>query len=137
MNLCKSQLNTLTHEIISSAIEVHKALGPGLLESVYHRCLEHEFRLRNFSFTSQIKANINFKGIQLEADLRCDFLVNDSMIVEIKSVETILPVHKAQILTYMSLMEKPKGILINFNCTNIFHNGQITFVNELFRNLPD
>lgn len=73
----------------------------------------------------------------MEADLRCDFLVGDSIVVELKAVDAIVPVFEAQLLTYMKLLQKPKGILINFNCTNLFKEGQKTYVNEYFRNLPD
>jgi GxxExxY protein len=79
---------------------------------------------------------INYKGIILDADLRLDVLVEDFIIVELKSMEGILPVHEAQLLTYMKLLEKPKGILINFNCTNIFKKGQKTLVNEYYAKLP-
>lgn len=137
MEITKSAINNITREIISCAIDVHKFLGPGLLESVYHSCMSHELLLRNIPFSSQLKTQINYKGFELPADLRCDFLVADQVVVEIKSVEHLLPVHKAQVLTYLSLLKKPKGILINFNCTNIFREGQITLVNELFRQLPD
>ena len=135
--MTKSFLKELTYEVIGAAIEVHHQLGPGLLESVYHRCLEQEFKIRGVSFASQLKTPIIFKGIEMNSELRCDFLVKDALVVEIKSIEGILPVHKAQLLTYMSLLGKPKGIIINFNCTNIFHEGQITIVNRLFAGLPD
>ncbi len=79
---------------------------------------------------------INFRGLELDCDLRLDLLVNDLIVLELKTVETILPVHEAQLLTYLKLLKKPKGILINFNCTNIFKEGQKTFVTEYFGNLP-
>lgn len=73
----------------------------------------------------------------MDTELRCDFLVEDSIVVELKAVDALAPVHEAQILTYMKLLQKPKGILINFNCANLFKEGQRTFVNEIFRKLPD
>lgn len=80
---------------------------------------------------------VNDKGEALDADLRCDFLVEDKIVVELKAAEAIAPVHEAQILTYMKLLRKPKGILINFNCPNLFREGQRTYVNEYFRTLPE
>lgn len=136
-NLTKKYLNELTFKVIGAAIEVHKELGPGLLESVYQKCFAHELRLRNISFQSELMIPINYKGLHLEADLRCDFFIEQSLVVEIKAIENTLPVHDAQLLTYMKLLQKPKGILINFNVVNLFKEGQKTFVNELFRALPD
>lgn len=135
--MTKKDLDELTYKIIGAAIEVHKSLGPGLLESVYHKCLKHEFFIRNLSFVSESSVPIRYKEVEVETDLRCDFLVEDRIVVEIKAVEAIAPVFEAQLLTYMKLLEKPKGILINFYCTNLFKEGQRTFVNEYFRNLPD
>jgi GxxExxY protein len=132
----KKLLDEITYKIIGCAIEVHKQLGPGLLESVYQKCLIHELCLKNLKFSSQIMTPINYKGIILDADLRLDVLVEDLIIVELKSMEGILPVHEAQLLTYMKLLEKPKGLLINFNCTNIFKEGQKTLVNEYYAQLP-
>jgi GxxExxY protein len=80
---------------------------------------------------------VEYKGIEIDADLRCDFLVEDSIVVELKSVELMVPVFEAQLLTYMKLLKKPKGILINFNCFNLFKEGQRTFVNEYFKELAN
>lgn len=132
----KKLLDELTYKIIGCAIEVHKQIGPGLLESVYQRCFLQELCLQNLKFASQIVIAINYKGVVLEADLRLDVLVEDLIIVELKSIEGILPVHEAQLLTYMKLLQKPKGILINFNCANIFKDGQKTLVNEYYAQLP-
>src|SRR5690242_4826158 len=135
--MTKKELDELTYKIIWAAIEVHKSLGPGLLESVYHKCLKHAFFVRNLSFVSEFLVPIRYKAVEVETDLRCDFLAEDRIAVEIKAVEAIAPVFEAQVLTYMKLLEKPKGILINFYCTNLFKEGQRTFVNEYFRNLPE
>jgi GxxExxY protein len=135
--LTKTHLDKLTYEIINVAIEVHKALGPGLLESVYHRCMRHELMLRKHKFESELIVPVEYKGINLDAELRCDFLFDRCIVIEIKSVEAILPIHQAQLMTYMKLLKVPKGILINFNCVNIFKEGQQTFVNELFKVLPE
>jgi GxxExxY protein len=93
--------------------------------------------VRGISFQSELITELNYKGCPVPAELRCDFLVDDKIVVELKSVEVVLPVHEAQLLTYMRLLDKPKGILINFNCVNIFKNGQKTMVNDLFAKLPD
>lgn len=136
MEMTKKYLNELTYQIIGAAIEVHKELGPGLLESVYHKCLKRELFLQKIKFYSEQVVPVNYKGIELNAELRCDLIIDDAIVVELKSVEALSPIFEAQILTYMKLLQKPKGILINFNCVNIFKEGQKTFVNELFRELP-
>jgi len=133
----KSEIKRHTYNIINVAIEVHKHLGPGLLESVYHRCMIHEMRLRDYPFNSELTVPIDYKGLALDAELRCDLLFADSIVIELKSVSTMVPVFEAQLLTYMKLLQVPKSILINFNVTNIFKEGQKTFVNDLFRQLPD
>ena len=125
-------MDELTYKIIGCAIEVHKQLGPGLLESVYQKCFSHELFLASLNFKSQLITPINYKGIIFEADLRIDILVENLVIVELKAMEGILPIHDAQVLTYMKLLQKPKGVLLNFNCTNIFREGQKTFVNEYY-----
>jgi GxxExxY protein len=136
MEMTKKYLNELTYQIIGAAIEVHKELGPGLLESVYHKCLKRELFLQKIKFYSEQVVPVNYKGIELDAELRCDLIIDDAIVVELKSVEALSPIFEAQILTYMKLLQKPKGILLNFNCVNIFKEGQKTFVNELFRELP-
>ena len=135
--ITKKYLDELTYKIIGCAIEVHKTLGPGLLESIYEKCLLHELKLKNLNCISQKTIPLEYKGIELDCDLRFDILVEDLIIVELKAVNDMHPIFEAQTLTYMKLLQKPKGILINFNCTNIFKEGQKTFVNEYFRNLPD
>lgn len=137
LGMTKSYLDDLTYKIIGAAIEVHKNLGPGLLESVYQRCLEHEFQLRGISFISQPIVPVYYKDIELDAFLRCDLLVENRIVVELKAVETINPIFTAQLLTYMKLLDAPKGILMNFNCINLFKDGQKTYVNDLFSLLPD
>ena len=112
------------------------AVMPGLLEKIYHKCLEKELAIKNFDFHSEYSVPINYKGLEIEIDLRCDLFIENCLVVELKAVTEINPVHKAQLLTYMKLLQSPKGILINFNCFNIFKEGQKTFVNEYFKNLP-
>ena len=108
-------INDLTGQIIGSAIEVHKALGPGLLESVYEECLGHEFDLREFHYKRQYPITVEYKGVQLDCGYRIDFLVDDLVILELKSVESLDPIHEAQILTYLKLTGLKVGLLINFN----------------------
>ncbi len=129
-------INELTYQIIGCAIEVHKHLGAGLLESVYEKCFRKELALRSIEYKTQLFVPIEYKGLLLDAELRLDFIIEDLLLIELKAVESIVPVHEAQVLTYMKLMQKPKGILINFNCVNVFKEGQKTFVNDLFAALP-
>ncbi len=135
--MTKKYINNLTYKIIGACIEVHRELGAGLLESVYHKCLKQEFTQQGISFQSELNIPIQYKNATIEAELRCDFLVENCIVIELKAVENIFPVHEAQILTYMKLLKIPKGILVNFNCVNLFKNGQKTFVNDLFSSLPE
>jgi len=132
----KSYLDELTYAVNGAAIEVHKALGPGLLESVYHNCLAYELTQRKIQFESERRIPISYKELKLEAYIRCDFIIEDVLALEIKSVESVLPIHQAQLLTYMKLLQAPKGILLNFNVTNLIKYGQSTFVNEYFAACP-
>jgi len=131
----KSYLNKLVYRVIGAAIEVNKALGPGLLESVYHKCMEKELVIRKIKFQSELLIPVNYKGHKINTELRCDLFIENTLAVELKSVEEILPIHEAQILTYMKLLHVPKGLLINFNTTHIYKEGQRTYVNELYRNM--
>lgn len=135
--ISKKYLDIMTYEIIGAAIEVHKELGPGLLESVYHKCLKRELTTRQIQFETELCVPIQYKDEDIDADLKCDFFIDDCIVVEIKSVETLKPIFEAQLLTYMKLLKAPKGILINFNVQNIFKEGQKTYVNEYFRNLTE
>ncbi|WP_353078793.1 GxxExxY protein [Flavobacterium sp.] len=133
----KKELKNLVYKVNGAAIEVHKSLGPGLLESVYHQCLLKEFELRNIKYISENQVPIVYKGHFLETKLRCDFLIEDVLVVELKSVSEVNSIFEAQILTYMNLLKVPIGLLINFNVNNIFYDGQQTFVNEIYRLLPE
>jgi len=134
--MTQKEINQLSYDIIGFAIEVHKDLGPGLLESIYEKCLAHLLIQNGYKVTRQQSVPLNFRGLDLDCELRFDLMVDDSIIVELKTVEELMPIHEAQLLTYLKLLKKPKGILINFNCTNIFKEGQRTFVSEYFRALP-
>lgn len=105
----------LTDQIIGAAIDVHRALGPGLLESVYHICLAHEFNLRHLKFESEKILTVEYKAVHLDCGYRLDFIVENKIVVELKAVETLLPVHEAQLLTYLKLTGCKVGLLINFN----------------------
>jgi GxxExxY protein len=104
-----------TETIVAAAIEVHRHLGPGLLESIYELALCHELQLRGVAFQCQVRLPIEYKGVSLNGDYRIDLIVDDTVIVELKAVEHVLPVHEAQLLTYLRLTGKRVGLLINFN----------------------
>lgn len=137
MEITKSYLKNLVYQVNGAAIEVHRELGPGLLESVYHRCMKEELKARNIRFQSELFVPVKYKGVDLDAELRCDLFIENILAVELKAVETILPIHEAQLITYMKLLNVPKGLLINFNTTHIYKEGQRTFVNELYRKLKE
>ena len=105
----------LTDKIIGAAIEVHKVLGPGILESAYQVCMERESKLRNITFERQVDLLLNYKGINLNAGYVIDLIYDKRVIVELKAVERVIPVHEAQLLTYMKLTGIHVGVLINFN----------------------
>ena len=119
----------LTYEIINCAYEVHNFLGPGLLETVYQRALVHELRLRGFNVISEITIDIEYKGINVGDHLRLDILVDEEVVVELKSVENVLPVHKKQLLTYLKLLDLHVGLLINFN-VSMLREGITRIVNN-------
>ena len=131
----RQSLKDLVYQVNGAAIEIHKALGPGLLESVYHQCLAHELLLRDVEFKRELSLPVNYKGIEIDTLLKCDFLIEGTLVIELKSVDSVLPIHVAQLLTYMKLLKKPMGLMINFNCTHIFSEGQKTYVNEYYENL--
>lgn len=113
--LIRTPHNVVTRRIIGAAIEVHSALGPGLLESAYVECLQHEMTLRKMRFVTQLQIPLIYKAITLEMYYRVDLIVEDVVVVEVKSVVSVLPVHEAQLLTYLRLTACPLGLLINFN----------------------
>lgn len=121
--------NLLTEEIIGSAIEVHKALGPGLLESAYEECICYELTQKGLSFNRQVPLPVKYKGIELDCGYRPDIIVESSVIVELKTVEKLLPIHEAQLLTYLKLSGHNVGLLINFNVP-FLRNGIKRMVNN-------
>ena len=134
--MTKKEVTKLSFEITGFAIKVHKKLGPGLLESVYEQCLKFELERNGYNVKQQVVVKIEYDELELESALRIDLLVNDTVIIELKTVESILPIHEAQLLTYMKLLEKPQGLLINFYTTNITKSLK-PFVNEYFSRLDD
>jgi len=133
--MTKTYLREITYNVLGAAIEIHKTLGPGLLESVYHECMKHELMLREISFLTKISMPVHYKNINVATYLRCDLFIEGCLAVEIKASKTIEPIFEAQILTYMKLLEAPQGLIINFNSVNIFNEGQKTFVNDFYRTL--
>ena len=112
-------LNELSYKIIGCAYDVHKILGPGLLESTYEKCLCFELEKLGIKYKRQKELPINYKGMTLDNGYRIDVLVEDKIVIELKSVDTLQPIHSAQLLTYLKLSQKPLGLLINFNVTNL------------------
>lgn len=117
-----TEINQITERIIGAAIEVHKALGPGLLESSYETCLAYEFACQGLAFEQQKSMPVVYKDIQLDAGYRLDFLVEDQVIVELKAVDMLRPIHRAQIISYLKLSGCKIGLLINFNVP-VLKNG--------------
>lgn len=137
MIVTRSLLKELVYQVNGAAIEVHKQLGPGLLENVYHQCLKKELELRGINYSSEFQIPLNYKGFELESKLRCDLLVENTLVLELKSVSEMNSIFEAQLLTYMNLLRVPMGLLINFNVKNIFYEGQKTLVNEYYRSLDE
>lgn len=134
--MTKKEVTQLSYEIVGCAIKVHKELGPGLLESVYEKCLKYELVKNGFEVKQQLIVPVIYDSLEMDVDLRVDLLVNETIVVELKAVENILPVHEAQLLTYMKILQKPQGLLMNFYTDNITKSKK-PFVNEYFSQLTD
>jgi len=132
----KKEITQLSYDVLGCAINVHKEVGPGLLESVYEKCLAHELRSKGFKVWQQVKAPLFYKELRLDVELKADIIVNEAIIVELKTVDSLLPVHEAQLLTYMRLLKIPQGLLMNFFSDNLSKNT-IPMVNEFFKALPE
>ncbi len=130
-----SALNSLTSRIIGAAIEVHRGLGPGLLENTYEECLAREFALQDIPFARQKPVPLTYKGVDIEVGFRLDFVVADQVVVELKAVEELLPVHEAQILTYLKFSGLPLGLLINFN-EKLLRDGLRRFLHGSIGGVP-
>ncbi len=124
-----AELNLISKQILDASVMVHKEMGPGLLESVYELCLINELLLRNLQVQNQVSIPLMYRGFELSKDFRIEILVENEIIIEVKSVETLLPVHKAQIISYLKLADKKLGFLINFNVA-LLKNGFNRFVNN-------
>src|ERR1043165_8451164 len=112
-------VESLAEQVVDAAFKVHTALGPGLLESVYEVCLAHELHRRGIAFERQVPMPVHYEGLNLDAGLRLDLVVSEQLVIEIKAVEILLPVHKAQLLTYLKLSGHRLGFLINFNVATL------------------
>ena len=128
------EINQVTGEIIGAAIRVHSSLGPGLLESTYRSCLHHELVLRGLEVRAEWPVPVAYRGLQIDVGYRVDLLVEDRVLVELKAVERTLVIHKAQLLSYLRLSNRPMGLLINFNVVRLRH-GIRRISNQLARGL--
>jgi GxxExxY protein len=129
----RSRLNELTQRVIGLCMEVHRTLGPGLLESGYEAALAHELSLAGIPFQKQVDLPSDYKGVKLDCGYRLDFIVADELIVELKAVQETLPVHKAQLLTYLKLNQKSLGLLINFNVPLLKDGIERVVTGDMFR----
>ncbi|MCA6068510.1 GxxExxY protein [Chryseobacterium sp. RG1] len=136
MELTKKYINELTYKIIGACIEVHKIVGPGLYEDIYHKCLEREFNLLGIKYKSELEIPLIYKDVKIDCKVKCDFLIENVIVLEIKSVTEFHNIHRAQTMNYMNLLKVPKSILVNFNVYNLYHEGTETFVNKDFEKLP-
>jgi GxxExxY protein len=123
------RLDAITEKVIGGAIAVHRALGPGLLESAYEECLCYELSQAKLSFERQVPLPVTYKGINLDCGYRMDIVVEDKIVIEIKAVEKLIPVHDAQLLSYLKLGKRPVGLLMNFH-TSVLKNGLKRIVNK-------
>lgn len=120
----------ITERIIGCAIEIHRALGPGLLESAYEQCLAYELNQSGLTFVRQAAIPVRYKAVQLDCGFRADLIVEDQVIVELKSVEKLAPIHEAQLLTYLQLSGLPAGLILNFN-TRVLKDGIVRKINTV------
>jgi GxxExxY protein len=126
------QFSEVTEKVIAAALRVHSAIGPGVLESVYKTCLQHELKKSGLAVQSEIALPVLYDGLRMDSGFRIDLLAENLVIVELKCVETILPIHKAQLLTYLRLTNKPIGLLLNFNVVHL-RNGIKRVLNNRYQ----
>jgi GxxExxY protein len=129
LSMIRDQYNKFSREILDASITVHREMGPGLLESVYEHCLMKELELRGIIAESQVRVPLIYKGFDLKKDYRIDILVEKEIIIELKAVEIVLPVHEAQIISHLKLTDRRLGFLINFNVP-LLKEGFRRFVNK-------
>ena len=134
--ITKKLITQLSYQIVGCAIAVHKTLGPGLLESVYEKCMKYELEKRGHKVEQQVVVPVVYDDLVFDTELRADLLVDKLVLVELKAIETIPPIQDAKLITYMKLLEVPQGLMINFFTDNITKSMK-PFVNEYFRDLPD
>jgi GxxExxY protein len=134
--MTKKYVTQLSYEIVGLAIKVHKELGPGLLESIYEKCLKYELEKNGYQVLQQMQVPLIYDELTFDSELRLDLLVEDLVVVELKAIENVLPIHEAILLSYMKLLKKPQGLLINFYTDNISKSMK-PFVNEYFKLLLD
>jgi GxxExxY protein len=127
---------SVTGAVIGACIEVHRQLGPGLLESAYEECLAHELSLRRMVFRRQVQIPVRYKGLRLDCAYRMDFVVEEKVVLELKAVAALLPIHEAQLLTYMRLTHRPFGLLINFHTYRLSQGGIRRFTLRKSTNPP-
>ncbi len=134
-HITRKYLSDLTYQINGAAIEVHKLLGPGLLESAYHTCLKIELDLRGINYISEYFIPFEYKKVSLSTMFKADLFIENCIVVELKTVEDFSPIHIAKTLNYMNLIKAPKGILYNFNVANLYAEGQKTLVNKYYEEI--
>ena len=134
--ITQRKINDLAYKIVGACIEVHKIAGPGLYEDVYHKCLEKEFRILGLNFRSELEIPFSYKGENINCKLKCDFLIENFIVLEIKAVSEFHNIHRAQTMNYMNLLKAHRSILINFNVNNIYHEGYEAFASKSFQSLP-
>ena len=135
--MSKKYVDQLTYEIVGAAIRVHKAMGAGLKEAIYEECMCLEMESLGLSFKQQYSFRPKYNGIKLKTNSIIDLLIEDLIVVELKAVSALIKIHEAQVLNYINLLNKPKGILLNFNSYNLARDGKKTFVSHIYRDLPD
>lgn len=133
--ITKSLVEEIAHQTVACAIQVHKTFGPGLLESIYESAFKEELRHAGLQFTSQKKIQVPYRSITLDVDFRYDVVVEGLVICELKAVDSILPVHQAQLLSYLRLLNLPKGIILNFHAEVLIKDMK-TFVSKTYAQLP-
>jgi GxxExxY protein len=137
MKKTKKYINDLTYKINGAIIEVHKAVGPGLVEPLYQKCLKHEFTLRGIPFVEEKYIPFSYKGLDLSTDLRCDLLVDECVMLELKAVKEVTPYFKAKLISQMKMCKVPRGILVNFNVKNIMDEGHWPLKSDYYDELEE
>ena len=128
--------NEISRIIVDVAYKIHIKLGPGLLESIYEKCFKYELEKNGYDVKQQVIVNLEYDDLVFDSNLKVDLLVNDCIVIELKSVDRLLPIHEAQLLAYMKILKKPQGLLINFNTINIT-SELIPLVNDFFKKLDE